>query len=220
VRLAGRGGWRDLPLLIVIALALAVLIKTFVVQAFYIPSASMENTLQGGDPNTMTSTSAHPFDRILVDKGSYRFGSPHRGQVVVFKRPPRWPVESTSSSSNGILGAFHKVWSFVGLAPSNQGDFVKRVIGVPGDHVACCTKQHQITVNGRALSEPYIDLQDEPVLQAYTKFSITVPKGELWVMGDHRDDSSDSRAYGPVPISDVLGRAVAVIWPTKDWRTL
>jgi signal peptidase I len=215
-----RSSWREWPILILVALVLAVGIKTFFVQAFYIPSASMENTLQGGDPITMESSSAHPFDRILVDKASYRFGSPHREQIVVFKKPPRWPDESEPGSSNAVLRAIHRVGSFVGLAPSSNGYFVKRVIGVPGDHVACCTKQHQLTVNGVALNESYLDLQDEPHASAYTPFSITVPKGDLWVMGDHRDDSGDSRDYGPIPISDVVGRAIAVMWPFKDWRAL
>jgi signal peptidase I len=202
------------------AFVLAIVIKTFLAQAFYIPSASMENTLQGGDPITVTSTAAHPFDRILVDKLTYRFRSPHRGEIVVFKRPPGWPIESTPTSSDPVLRGLHDVGSFLGLAPATDDDFVKRVIGTPGDHVVCCTARQQLTVNGKALDEPYIDLQDEPHAAAYTHFSITVPHGDLWVMGDHRDDSDDSRVHGPIPISDVLGRAVLVIWPIKNWRTL
>jgi signal peptidase I len=97
---------------------------------------------------------------------------------------------------------------------------VKRVIGVPGDHVVCCNARHQLMVNGTALHEPYIDLEAAPPAAAYRPFSITVPNGELWVMGDHRNDSSDSRDNGPIPISDVIGRAVLVIWPHQDWKTL
>jgi signal peptidase I len=213
--------WRELPVLVVIALVLALLIKTFLVQAFYIPSASMENTLQGGDPNTMQATSAHPFDRVLVNKLVYDFRDPRRGEIVVFKRPPRWPDESSfTTPSNPVLRFFHDVGSAIGIAPSGGSDFIKRVIGIPGDHVVCCNAKHQITVNGKALDEPYIDLQDDPASAAYTPFDVTVPKGDLFVMGDHRDDSSDSRIHGPIPESDVIGRAFLVIWPIKNWKTL
>jgi signal peptidase I len=213
--------WRELPILVVVALVLALLIKTFLVQAFYIPSASMENTLQGGDPRTMVATSAHPFDRVLVNKLVYDFRDPRRGEIVVFKRPPRWPNESEfTASSNPVLRFFHGIGTAIGIAPSTGSDFIKRVIGIPGDHVVCCTSSHQITVNGKSLNEPYIDLEADQPADAYTPFNVTVPKGELFVMGDHRDDSDDSRVNGPVPISDVVGRAFLVIWPVKDWKTL
>jgi signal peptidase I len=94
------------------------------------------------------------------------------------------------------------------------------VIGVPGDHVVCCNARHQVSVNGKALTEPYIDLEGGQPADAYRPFNVTVPKGELFVMGDHRDDSDDSRVNGAVPISDVVGRAFLVIWPIKDWKHL
>lgn len=217
----GRSFWAELPVLVVVALVLALLIKTFLVQAFYIPSGSMENTLQGGDPNSKVATSAHPFDRVLVNKLVYDFRDPRRGEIVVFKQPPGWPAENSfQPSGNAAVRFVHNVASAIGIAPSTGTDFIKRVIGVPGDHVVCCNANHQITVNGKALDEPYIDLQDEPASAAYTPFNITVPKGDLWVMGDHRNDSSDSRDHGPVPISDVIGRAFLVIWPSRDWKTL
>jgi signal peptidase I len=213
--------WRELPILVVVALVLALLIKTFLVQAFYIPSASMENTLQGGDPRTMLATSAHPFDRVLVNKLVYDFRDPRRGEIIVFKRPPRWPDENTFTvSSNPVLRFFHDVGTAIGIAPSTGSDFIKRVIGIPGDHVVCCNAHRQITVNGHALVEPYIDLEADSPASAYTPFNVTVPKGQLFVMGDHRDDSDDSRVNGPVPISDVVGRAFLVIWPIKDWKSL
>jgi signal peptidase I len=216
-----RSFWTELPVLIVIALVLALLIKTFGVQAFYIPSASMENTLQGGDPRTLLATSAHPFDRVLVNKLVYDFRDPRRGEIVVFKRPPGWPQEGLlQPSGNPVRRFFHRIATTIGIAPSTGSDFIKRVIGIPGDHVVCCTDTHQITVNGKPLSEPYLDLQDRPPASAYQPFDITVPKGMLWVMGDHRNDSSDSRDHGPIPISDVVGRAFLVIWPHRDWRRL
>jgi signal peptidase I len=216
-----RSFWVELPVLVVIALVLALLVKTFLVQAFYIPSASMENTLQGGDPNTKQATSAHPFDRVLVNKFAFDVHGIRRGEIVVFKGPPGWPDESPfTTPSNPVLRFFHDVGSAIGIAPSGGSDFIKRVIGIPGDHVVCCNAKHQITVNGKALDEPYIDLEDGQPSDAYRAFDVTVPKGDLFVMGDHRDDSDDSRVNGPVPISDVVGRAFLVIWPIKDWKHL
>jgi signal peptidase I len=221
-----RSAWHELPFLVIIALVLALIIKTFLVQAFYIPSASMENTLQGGNPlcNTCGTSPGHPFDRVLVDKASYDLGSVHRGQIVVFRRPPGWPDESEYSvSGNPVVRFLHNVVSMVGLAPAGTSDFVKRVIGVAGDHVVCCNAANQVMVNGHALNEPYIDLATATASQhslAYTAFSRTVPKGDLFVMGDHRDDSEDSRAFGFVPTKDVVGRAFVVIWPVSDWKRL
>jgi signal peptidase I len=225
-RAAARRGsfWKELPVLVIVALVLALLIKTFLVQAFYIPSASMENTLQGGPEFPGGPTSGHPFDRVLVNKFVYDFRSPHRGEVVVFKRPPGWPNESDfAAAGNPISRLFRDVGSVVGLAPSGGSDFIKRVIGVGGDHVACCNAKNQITVNGHALNEPYIDLTAADPGQhsaAFKPFSVTVPKGDLFVMGDHRDDSDDSRVNGFVPVKNVVGRAFVVIWPIADWKTL
>jgi signal peptidase I len=216
--------WRELPFLIIVALLLALLIKTFLLQAFYIPSASMENTLQGGVADAggiSVATPAHPFDRVLVNKLVYDFRSPHRGEIVVFRKPPRWPNESAfTTSSNPVLRFLHDFGSAIGIAPSGGSDFIKRVIGVAGDHVVCCNAHHQISVNGKPLTEPYIDLEGNSPADAYRPFNVTVPKGDLWVMGDHRDDSSDSRINGPVPTSFVVGRAFLVIWPIKDWKHL
>jgi signal peptidase I len=224
-RLERSGGsfWKELPILVVVALVLAVLIKTFLVQAFYIPSASMESTLQGGP--AYPGGPARPYDRVLVNKLVYRFRSPHRGEIVVFSRPPGWPDESSlSAPSNPISRFVRDIGTAIGIEPaSGSSDFIKRVIGVAGDHVACCNAQKQITVNGHALDEPYIDLTSANPSQhsaAYQPFSVTVPPGELFVMGDHRDDSDDSRVNGPIPVKDVIGRAQLVIWPIKDWKTL
>jgi signal peptidase I len=224
VSTGGGSFWKEFPFLIIIALVLALLIKTFLVQAFYIPSASMENTLQGGPEFPGGPTSGHPYDRVLVNKLVYDFRSPRRGEIVVFKKPPAWPSESTHvTPSNPVSRLLHDVGSAIGIAPSGGSDFIKRVIGVAGDRVACCNASNQLTVNGRALNEPYIDLTTSDPSEhgtAFTPFSVTVPKGDIFVMGDHRDDSDDSRIHGPVPVKDVIGRAFLVIWPFADWKTL
>lgn len=216
--------WKELPVLVIIALVLALVIKTFLVQAFYIPSASMENTLQGGPAFPGGTTAGHPYDRVLVNKFVYDFRQPRRGEVVVFKKPPDWPNESVfTTPTNPIVRFAHDIGSAFGITPSGGSDFIKRVIGVAGDHVLCCNAAKQITVNGHALTEPYIDLASSNPSQhseAYQPFHVTVPPGDLFVMGDHRDDSDDSRINGPVPVKDVVGRAFVVIWPHADWRTL
>jgi signal peptidase I len=217
-----RSALRELPFLVVIALVLAIVVKTFLVQAFYIPSASMEDTLQGGNPtcNDCGTSPGHPFDRVLVNKLDYDFRSPRRGEIVVFKGPPNWPTEgSYKPPSDPVLHFFDDIGSAVGLAPSNSNDFVKRVIGIGGDTVAC--QNDVLSVNGHALHEAYLFPGSHPCsADSFDNKSVVVPKGELFVMGDHRDDSSDSRVNGFVPVSDVIGRAFVVIWPISDWTTL
>jgi signal peptidase I len=213
--------WKELPFLIVIALVLALLIKTFLVQAFYIPSASMENTLQGGNPtcNECGTSPGHPFDRVLVNKLVYDFRDPRRGEIVVFKGPPGWPDEQASTTSgNAVVHFFHDIGSAIGLAPSSDNDIIKRVIGVGGDTVTCVNDV--LTVNGHALDEPYLYPGSHHCSANFPTQPVVVAKGQLFVMGDHRDDSSDSRVNGTVPVSDVVGRAFVVIWPISDWTTL
>jgi signal peptidase I len=196
---------RELPLLVVVALVLALGIKTFLVQAFYIPSGSMENTARIGD-------------RVLVDKFSPWFGAkPERGEIVVFKDPGGWLGHKPAADPPPVLKQLKQAGVFVGLLPSDDDqDLIKRVIGVGGDTVACCDSAGRVTVNGAALDEPYIFPGDDPSTQ---RFSVQVPKGRLWVMGDHRGDSGDSRAHmdkaggGTVAEEDVVGRAVLVGWP-------
>ena len=197
-----RSFWRDLAVIVVAALVLTVLLKTFVVQVFSIPSGSMENTLL-------------PGDRILVSKIVYDFRSIQRGDVVVFSGAGSWDPPA-QSPSNPLLRLWDDAAGLVGIAAPGT-DYVKRVIGVPGDHVACCDLQGRVTVNGVPLSESsYLFPGAVPSL---IKFSIVVPAGRLWVMGDNRGDSDDSRyrmSYpggGTIPESAVVGKAFVIIWP-------
>jgi signal peptidase I len=199
--------WREIPILLGIALLLALGIKTFMVQAFFIPSQSMENTIM-------------PGDRVLVNKFSPWFGAqPQRGQIVVFHDPGGWlEGTATPASGNAIVRDVKNVFTFVGLLPaSSEHDLIKRVIGIPGDEVKCCNPQGQITVNGVPLTETaYLFPSAAP---STITFDVRVPAGRIWVMGDNRGDSADSRFHmtggqdGTVPISDVVGHAFVLIWP-------
>ena len=208
-----KGGsfWRELPVLIGIALVLALIIKAFAVQAFYIPSASMENTLKIGD-------------RVLVNKIVYHTRDISRGDVVVFNGLDSWDPEVTySEPSNPVSKVLHAIGGAFGLVPGEK-DYIKRVVGVPGDRVRCCDAAGHITVNGRPLLESsYLYPGTKPSGQP---FNVTIPPGRLWVMGDHRDVSYDSRGHlgdpgsGTIPEDRVIGRAFVVVWPVSRIRTL
>lgn len=208
-----RSFWKELPILIGIALVLALLIKTFLVQAFSIPSDSMQNTLQEGD-------------RVLVDKLTPWFGSePERGEVIVFHDPSQWLAGEPAPEPNAV----QKVLSWIGLMPSaEEKDLIKRVIGVGGDTVEC-KGTGPLTVNGKALNEEsYVYAGNTPCTDDDTggQFKVKVPKGYVWVMGDHRQNSRDSRYnqddkyHGMVPVKDVVGRAIVKAWPINRWGTL
>jgi signal peptidase I len=195
--------WRDLVVIVVAALALTILLKAFVVEVFSIPSGSMENTLL-------------PGDRVLVSKIVYRFRDIARGDVVVFSGQGSWGPDAPPPPGNPFLRLWDDLTNLVGVTAPGT-DYIKRVIGLPGDHVVCCDAQGRITVNGVPLSEQsYIHPGDIP---SSLPFDITVPAGHLWVMGDNRADSDDSRyrttdpGGGAIPESEVVGRAFVIIWP-------
>lgn len=197
--------WRDRVILVAVIWALWALITTFVVQPFRIPSPSMENTLQIGD-------------RLVVSKFTPEFSDAKRGDVIVFKDPGDWtdPVPS----SNGFTAAIRSVAEFTHLSASGQ-HLVKRVVGVGGDTVSCDAAGAKLKVNGTAINETYLKTGVQP---CQDKFSITVPDKKVWVMGDNRSDSADSRYHddgtgklGSVPVDDITGKALSVVWPISNW---
>ena len=205
-----RSFWREFPILVVVALVLAVVIKTYAIQAFFIPSGSMENTLEIND-------------RVLVNKLVYDVRGIHRGDIVVFNGDGSWdpgPLPANTNFAEKFADGFASMFGF-----GHPGDIlIKRVIGLPGDDVACCDAQGRVTVNGVPLTEQsYLYPGDAP---SEIRFNIVVPPGRLWVMGDHRLISDDSRDHlgdpggGTIPENAVIGRAFVIIWPPSRWRIL
>jgi signal peptidase I len=198
---------KELPILIVVALVVSLFIKSFLVQFFYIPSGSMENTLQ-------------VQDRVAVNKVPFISDNIKRGDIVVFRDPNNWLPENLEDSSNSIASKAKSLLVTVGVLPNPAKQYlVKRVVGVAGDRIVCCTDSGKLSINGVEVTEPYIYGGDAP---SDMKFDVTVPEGKLWVMGDHRGASADSRYHqedindGFVPLNTVSGRVVAVIWPFKN----
>ena len=205
--------WQELPILVAVAVGLAVLIKSFLFQAFFIPSGSMEQTLHG--------CTGCQGDRVMVNKVVYHLRGIHRGDIVVFNGKDNYPDEAPVDTvpSNVVSRVFHDVADFVGLTPKGT-DYIKRVIALPGEKVQCCDAQGRVEVNGVGLNEPYIYI-DPGMTDTNKAFGpVTVPKGKIWVMGDHRNMSQDSRFVQAVPESDVIGRAFVVIWPPSRWKFL
>jgi signal peptidase I len=214
--------WQEIPVLLLVAVLLSFLLDTFLARPYLIPSASMEPTLHGCPGCT--------GDRILVEKLSYDFGGPRPGDIVVFAGPPSWNAEYRSTrSGNVILRGMQNVGAAIGVVAPDENDFVKRVIATGGQTVRCCDNRGRIEVDGAALSEPYVR-NDFPFVPGQLDCgtprrsgrcfdAVTVPPGGLWVMGDNRDDSLDSRAHvgdelqGTVPVGNVRGKAVFRIWP-------
>ena len=218
--------WRELPFLVVVAVGLALLVKALLLQAFFIPSESMQHTLEVGD-------------RVLVNKVVYEFRGIHRGEVVVFNGIDDWaPEADLGLPSSPLQRTLRSVAGAVGIGAPGEKDFIKRVIGLPGDRVMCCSAGGRVVVQPAGgqpveLVEPYlfeagtdVDRQkyfcDAGQTQAVCPPGATgvlVPKGRLWVMGDHRGRSADSRAHrdtasmGTIPVDRVVGRAFAVVWP-------
>jgi signal peptidase I len=193
-------GLREVVVIVVVALALSALIRAFLLQAFYVPSASMEATLR-------------PGDRIIASKITTDISGVKRGEIVVFKDPGDWLPEPLPPVE-GWRTTLRQGLTFIGVLPSDSGDdLVKRVIGIGGDRVACCDAEGRIVVNGVPLDENYIIGPTDQV-----RFDVTVPDGGLFVLGDNRGDSRDSRYHldadsGAVPVANVVGRVVLVLWP-------
>jgi signal peptidase I len=210
--------WKELPILIVIALVLTFLIQTFLAKVYVIPSASMEQTLNGCTGCT--------GDRILVDKVTFDFTDPKPGDVIVFKGPPGWENSEyqVSESSNVFVRWVRQFASSIGIGAPPEYDLVKRVIAVGGQTISCCDSKNRVVVDGKPLNESYLYLMPgtAPVQQSFP--AVTVPQGDLWMMGDNRNDSYDSRYQngggikGVVPVSDVIGVARTIIWPPTRWR--
>lgn len=209
-----RSAVKEIPLLIGVALLIALVLKTFLVQAFVIPSGSMEQTIR-------------IQDRVLVDKLTPWFGSkPQRGDVVVFKDPGGWLPPGETKKKEDPIGVkqVKQGLTFIGLLPSDdERDLIKRVVAVGGDTVKCCDKDGRVTVNGVPLNEPYLHPGNVP---STMKFEVKVEAGRLFVMGDHRSNSADSRFHldekdrGTVSEKEVVGRAVVIAWPLSHWRKL
>jgi signal peptidase I len=209
-----RSVMKEIPLLVGVAVLIALVLKTFLVQAFVIPSGSMEQTIRIGD-------------RVLVDKLTPWFGAqPRRGDVVVFRDPGGWlqGEQAPAKEDPVVVKQIKEGLTFIGLLPSDdEKDLIKRVVGVGGDRVRCCDAQGRVTVNGVPLDEDYLNPGDAP---STIRFDVTVPEGRLWVMGDHRSNSADSRVHrdreygGTVSEDQVVGRAVVIAWPFGHWSTL
>jgi signal peptidase I len=203
---------REFVLIVVGALIVSSILRAFVGQMFIIPSESMENTLLVGD-------------RVVVEK----LTDVKRGDVVVFEDPGGWLGPTESGQKRGSVGRFFEI---VGLLPdSSHGHLIKRLIGMPGDKVACCDSKGRLLVNGQPLDEPYLYPGDAP---SQMEFQVTVPAGRIFVMGDHRSASGDSRVHlqdldanggnqgdaAFVPLDKVTGRAIMIVWPAGRWTKL
>ncbi len=230
-----RGALREAAILITVALVLYYVMLTFIARPYLIPSESMEPTLHG--------CNGCVGDRIMVDKLTYRFSSPEPGDVIVFKGPPNWSIGYKSiRSDNAALRWVQNALSFVGFVPPDENDLVKRIIAVGGQTVEC-RADTGLTVNGKPLEEPYLDpntMMADPVVYPClgNEFGpVTVPEGRLWVMGDNRTHSADSRAHcsnlpedalrgllctgdpvaGTIPVDNVIGKARFIAWPPSRW---
>jgi signal peptidase I len=212
-------GWkaflRDVAVILVAAVVISFLIKTFLIRSFYIPSASMEDTL-------------HINDRIIVNELVPNIIPIERGDVVVFRDPGGWLDQQPAEEQNPVVAFFDWILSIIGLTAPDSGDhLIKRVIGLPGDVVECCNEFGQMTVNGVPLEEPYVLRPDGVTKVSRDDFGpITVPEDSLWVMGDNRYNSEDSRynqdqpGKGFVPFDHVVGRAILISWPIDRWTWL
>ncbi|TAL43563.1 MAG: signal peptidase I [Salinibacterium sp.] len=211
-------GWkifiRDVLLIFLAALLISFLIKTFLIRSFYIPSSSMEQTL-------------HIDDRIIVNELEPDVMPVQHGDIIVFKDPGGWLSPTPDVPVNPVAGAIDSALAFVGLsAPDSNDHLIKRVIGLPGDHVVCCNDFGQMTVNDVPLEEPYITLPPDVTKVTRDDFDVTVPADKYWVMGDNRYNSADSAYHrndptgGFVPKDNIVGRALLISWPVDRWTWL
>lgn len=213
-------GWRaflrDVALILVAAVVISFLIKTFLIRSFYIPSESMQDTLQVND-------------RIIVNELVPDMMPIERGDIIVFRDPGGWLQQRPAPEQNPVVGFFDWLLSIIGLtAPDSNDHLIKRVIGLPGDHVVCCNEFGQLEVNGVPLDETglYVLLPDGVTKVSRDDFDIVVPEGSLWVLGDNRYNSEDSRyqqdtpGKGFVPFDHVVGRAILISWPIDRWTWL
>lgn len=191
-----RSFWRELPILIIIALIVAVIIKTFFIQAFSIPSGSMRNTLVEGD-------------RVMVNKLAYRFGDPARGDVVVFDSP--FAEEGDSESIPAAV--LRNIGEALGISPPAR-EFIKRVVAIEDDTVEI--RDNQVFVNGVLLDEPYL----HPGARMRDMARRTIPEGTVFVMGDNRNNSQDSRFFDEIPVDEIVGKAFVIVWPPSRWSGL
>ncbi len=224
-----RSFWRELPILIFVALVLSFLLQTFVARVYLIPSESMEPTLHGCAGCT--------GDRIVVEKIGYRFGDPKPGDVIVFRGPDSWNSDFTSTrSSNAIIRGAEEVGSLIGVVAPDENDLVKRVIATGGQTVECCDAQGRVLVDGKPLDESYIQMDfpftpdimtcDTELKSGRCFAPVTVPESNVWVMGDNRSNSADSRFHvsdelmGTVPVDNVIGKAFLIALPPSRFGTL
>lgn len=205
---------RDILLILLAALLISFLIKTFLIRSFYIPSGSMEDTL-------------HINDRIIVNQLVPTPIGIQRGDVVVFEDPGGWLLAQPKPERSPVEEGADAVLGFIGLtAPDSNDHLIKRVIGLPGDVIVCCNDFGQMSINGQPIEETYITLPEGVTKVSAIDFEVTVPEGFLWVMGDNRYNSRDSRynvdgpTKGFVPIDKVVGRALLISWPVDRWTWL
>lgn len=206
---------RDVVVIVVIAAVVSILIKAFVVRSFYIPSASMEDTLMVDD-------------RILVDELTVDWTGYERGDVIVFADPGGWLSGASSEGPGGIAGAVDWLLTSIGISASDSEEhLVKRLIGLPGDEVECCNALGQLMINGAGVDElDYLNLPDGSTLASKETFEVVVPPGSVWVMGDNRNRSQDSRYHntqpggGFVPLDKIVGRVVLRTWPLSHFGPL
>lgn len=200
--------FRDVLVIVAAALVISFLIKTFLIRSFYIPSESMEATLLVND-------------RIIVNQLVPEMMPLQRGDVVVFRDPGGWLPSVPQPPQAPLEAAVDWILSLVGLSASDSDEhLVKRIIGLPGDRITCCNDLGQLSINGVPVDEPYVTLPADTVDVSGQDFQEDVLEGTLWVMGDNRYDSSDSRFNGVVPIADVVGRAIVISWPIDRWQWL